>query len=999
MPTINEIFDKINQIIQSINTAFAYKGQCSSIAKVLSEIQEKISKNQSIQSNNTELAALLGQLNLLNETIIGFSPDEWNKAILITPISEQISILTETMSSIAQLLQKLNITLENNYTIVKTALANDLKSLYGFISDPSQLENPTVKSKLEEIENYLIQIGCPLDPNSQTIPSHSNPKHQLPKKGDEQSPSENLDTTNTQNKKELNNFNNIQAYKIKLSDFTKIGKAVAHTERYTIYNGQNEETKEEVTILILDKDTNSEDKFQRLVNVLTAVHHPNLESFVGVDDTEYAVVTRRNGKKLRDFFKTIKKDSKSSDDKSTEKRNSIAPGYKTIIAYKIAEAMAYLHSLDITHRDLYSVNILIDSQFNPKITNFTNSRFLPDNVYTMSSRPISTSKFRAPELTSGDKYDREVDVFSFSSILYELLTEKIPFEGQPLAKIDKMIADKERPILPDDISSDLRDLIENCWKQNPSERPLFSEIIDTMLTKRITFPDDKDSPVVENFYNSKMIKNDDLNKSLELILDINNIIQHTVNLRGVYMFECVRVRSLLCGYYYLLQTSVYAQEDTVESLDNLVQLSSMRDYLNDLKKTVLYTDPEKWKTVAVSTPVAEIATDIYRNMEYIYIALKELGLPVTKYEYVKYDLINDFREVYYVFKDAEYQDKMDEVVSFLNQNGLQIDVTDDEVNENKQNLLMQFKDYNLNRSDFKLVKKIGSGKTSIVYEVAKKSTGEIFACKELTDDYFSESDLSINYIRREICFISNLKHKYLVNFIGFNSDVGKPLWIIIEYVDGGDLYDAVRNKEKPLTPFQKTKIAFEIAQGMDYLHSKNIIHRDLKTLNILIDKNDYTPKIADFGYSKANISLTNTVGIGTTNYMAPEMITDDDYGFQVDVFSYGMILWEMYDGRYPYQWLKSANVQIAILKDKELPFKKAISDDLKELIIKCKSHNSSNRPSFKDILQIMIDKKIAFDGADPVEIAEFYARKVEEIEQNEQNEVENNQILFESYRQ
>ena len=271
MSTKNEIVVKINQINQNLKSAFVYRGQCYSIAKVLSEIQDKISKNQSIQSNNNELATLLEQLDLLNDTINGFRPDQWNEASLVTPISKLISILTETMSSISQLLQKLNITLENNYTVVNETLANDLKSLYGLISDPSQLEKSIVKNKLEEIETCLIQIGYPLDPNSQTVQSFSHPPPQLPNKVDDQNSDEDSDSSDTPNKKELNNFNDIQAYKIQLSDYTQSNHAIMYTNRYAIYNGQNKKTKEEVTITILDKEINTEDKFQRLVNVLTSV--------------------------------------------------------------------------------------------------------------------------------------------------------------------------------------------------------------------------------------------------------------------------------------------------------------------------------------------------------------------------------------------------------------------------------------------------------------------------------------------------------------------------------------------------------------------------------------------------------------------------------------------------------------------------------------------------------------------------------------------------------
>ncbi|KAK8897931.1 hypothetical protein M9Y10_000164 [Tritrichomonas musculus] len=988
----SEIVNKIKQVIQDGNSAFIFTGQCALIIKILTELQNKISEIPESQFSNMELAICLEQL---DKIINSFKSDQWDKIILTIPISQSFSNLTEVMTSIEQTLQKLNITLENNYTVLNETLANDLKSLSELLSDSSQFEETAVKRKLKEIEEYLIEIGYPLDPNSQLIQSKNIKKE---KNGnEEQNNDQNPDTTSndTKNKNEFNNAGNTQSYQIKLSDYNIISKENEFPHRYIIYKGLNKTTSEEVTIMIINQDTKNESKFQRLVNILTTVCHPNLESFIGVDRSQYAVVTRRNGQKLHDFIKTIKNNRKSSIEQNQEKEDLISPGYKTIIAYKIAAAMAYLHSLDITHRDLCTVNIFVDDSFNPKIANFANSRFLPADTKTMSKRPSSITKFKAPEFSSNEEYGREIDVFSFSGILYELLTEKEPFEGYSSSLIEKKIANKERPILPTDISPDLSELIVNCWRQKPSERPTFSEIIDTMMTKRIAFPDEQDSPIVRELYDSKSVKNKDIRECMNLLKEINENIQNSIESLGMYSLECSRVSSLLWSYHYMLETSSYATKPAEEDPQCKNQLMLLKDYLEDLKNVAEFLIPDNWVKIAFSNPAADITTDIYDNMAGIYDLLVKIKLPVTKYEYVNYDLVNDYRKLYDFFSYYEVTSRMDEIVNFLHSRGLEIIKTKDEINEIKKNFMKHYKDYKLNRDDFELGEKIGTGASSIVYECIKKSTGEKFACKEINDEFIFKEELNLTYLRREICFLIHLKNKFLMKFVGFNFDVGKPLWIVSEHISGGDLFKANKRETNPLTSYQKTKIALEIAQGMEYLHSNRIIHRDLKTSNILIDSNDNSPKISDFGFSKTNISLSMTKGVGTPNYMAPEVIEGKNYSFGADVFSFGMILWELYSGDHPYMWPKRMR-RYKSLKQIKLPYSKPIHDDLNQLIAKCIDFTPSKRPSFKQIIEMMIEKKIAYYDTDSNgiiaseeyknQIDDFYNKKKEELETEEAND-------------
>lgn len=175
----------------------------------------------------------------------------------------------------------------------------------------------------------------------------------------------------------------------------------------------------------------------------------------------------------------------------------------------------------------------------------------------------------------------------------------------------------------------------------------------------------------------------------------------------------------------------------------------------------------------------------------------------------------------------------------------------------------------------------------------------------------------------------------------------------------------------------KTKIAFEVAEGMEYLESKRIIHRDLKPANILISgtAGNYTPKICDFGFARVDSSLFMSNKIGTACYMAPEVIEGTLYNCKADVFSYGMILWELYFGQAPFRGISQDEVFEKIKKGEHLDFSKRIDENLKSLIEDAANTESELRPTFSEIINRMINQKICFGGSNTSKIREFYEQK------------------------
>ena len=150
-----------------------------------------------------------------------------------------------------------------------------------------------------------------------------------------------------------------------------------------------------------------------------------------------------------------------------------------------------------------------------------------------------------------------------------------------------------------------------------------------------------------------------------------------------------------------------------------------------------------------------------------------------------------------------------------------------------------------------------------------------------------------NEFMQEVSIMKKIRHKNVVQFYGA-STVRPNLCILFEYMEGGSVHDYLR--KGPLSKMEVLRIALDVARGMDYLHRRHIVHRDLKAANLLIDGSG-TVKIADFGVAKILDSVCCSTGeTGTYRWMAPEVIEHKEYDHKVDVYSFGILLWELLTG-------------------------------------------------------------------------------------------------------
>lgn len=246
---------------------------------------------------------------------------------------------------------------------------------------------------------------------------------------------------------------------------------------------------------------------------------------------------------------------------------------------------------------------------------------------------------------------------------------------------------------------------------------------------------------------------------------------------------------------------------------------------------------------------------------------------------------------------------------------------------------------------YELLKEIGSGAMGVVYKAYDPLIGREVAIKVIAERVLAIPDLKERFYR-EAQSVGKLYHENITIVHDVGEFEGKP-YLVMEYLAGQDLHSLIDSK-KPLPLLQKLDYARQICRGLQFAHAKGIIHRDVKPENIKV-LDDGKVKIMDFGVARPNNSELTTPGmlLGTPWYMSPEQVTGGKLDQRSDIFSFGVVLYELLTSRKPFEG-NLTTVIYKIVHDQPAPLPLAanrVSDDLEKLLAKCLAKKPEERYS------------------------------------------------------
>ncbi|OVA20361.1 Protein kinase domain [Macleaya cordata] len=253
-------------------------------------------------------------------------------------------------------------------------------------------------------------------------------------------------------------------------------------------------------------------------------------------------------------------------------------------------------------------------------------------------------------------------------------------------------------------------------------------------------------------------------------------------------------------------------------------------------------------------------------------------------------------------------------------------------------------DWEIDKRLLKIGEKIASGSCGDLCRGVY--LGQDVAVKVLRAEHLNEA-LEVEFAQ-EVTILREVQHKNVVRFIGACTKLPN-LCIVTEYMPGGSLYDFLHKHHNVLGLSLLLKFAIDVCKGMEYLHQKNIIHRDLKTANLLMDI-DNVVKVADFGVARfLNQGGVMTAETGTYRWMAPEVINHQTYDQKADVFSFAIVLWELTTAKVPYDTMTPLQAALGVRQGLRPSLPENAHPRLLDLMQRCWEAVPTNRPSFSEI--------------------------------------------------
>ncbi|CAF1212721.1 unnamed protein product [Didymodactylos carnosus] len=209
--------------------------------------------------------------------------------------------------------------------------------------------------------------------------------------------------------------------------------------------------------------------------------------------------------------------------------------------------------------------------------------------------------------------------------------------------------------------------------------------------------------------------------------------------------------------------------------------------------------------------------------------------------------------------------------------------------------------------------------------------------------------------------MDRLRSPHIVNFYGAYIETEKCA-LVMEYMSLGSLYKILHEDKLVLSWSERLSVALQAANGINYLHRlpEPVFHRDIKSLNLLVERayEGYTVKVCDFGLARTRNETTrqttpNTTLVCTLQWTAPEILRLGRHTDKSDVYSLGVVFWELATYEIPYDGLQNSVIRESVLRGERLRMPSSIPASFRVLIVKCCAQNPNDRPNSSDLIEMI----------------------------------------------
>ena len=262
---------------------------------------------------------------------------------------------------------------------------------------------------------------------------------------------------------------------------------------------------------------------------------------------------------------------------------------------------------------------------------------------------------------------------------------------------------------------------------------------------------------------------------------------------------------------------------------------------------------------------------------------------------------------------------------------------------------------------YELIRKIGGGGMAVVYLAYDTSLDRQVAIKLLREEYVDDPDF-IRQFQKEAKAVARLSHQNIVNIYDFGESDGVT-YLVMEYVEGSTLKEIIA-QYGPLPIGQVIDYSVQLCYGLAQAHSQQIVHKDIKPHNIMIDRN-HVVKITDFGIAQAmnNLTITHNKGIlGSAHYFSPEQARGERVDFESDIYSLGVVMYEMVTGKVPFTGDNPVSVALKHMQEQPASLLAQRADvplELERIIFKALEKNPAYRfGSMQEMADALLDLQL-----------------------------------------